>query len=95
MGLFQEIRDRARHVVGPVLGLCAVGYFAYHVVHGERGLIAWWNIKQRVAAAEAVLDTVHAERERLEIPDEDASNTASTSWSRAAWTRTCSRNGRG
>jgi cell division protein FtsB len=66
MGLLQEIRDRARHVVGPVLGLCAIGYFAYHVVHGDRGLIAWWNIKQRVAAAEAAFATVRNEREHLE-----------------------------
>ncbi|MFQ5763336.1 MAG: septum formation initiator family protein [Rhodospirillales bacterium] len=66
MGLFQEIRDRARFVVGPLLGVCAVGYFAYHVVHGDRGLIAWWNIKQRVAAAKAALAISRAERGRLE-----------------------------
>jgi cell division protein FtsB len=66
MGLFQEIRARARFVVGPVLGVCAVGYFAYHVVHGDRGLIAWWNIKQRVDAARAVLAQTRAEREILE-----------------------------
>ncbi|HEX9570611.1 MAG TPA: septum formation initiator family protein [Rhodospirillales bacterium] len=66
MGLLQEIRARARHVVGPVLGVCAVGYFAYHVVHGDRGLIAWWNIKQRVDAAKPVLAQTRAERETLE-----------------------------
>ncbi|MGH6660016.1 MAG: FtsB family cell division protein [Rhodospirillales bacterium] len=66
MGLLQEIRARARHVVGPVLGVCAVGYFAYHVVHGDRGLIAWWNIKQRVDAAKSVLAQTRAEREILE-----------------------------
>lgn len=66
MGFFQELRDRARFVVGPLIGVCAVGYFAYHVVHGDRGLIAWWNIKQRVAAAKAALAVSRAERERLE-----------------------------
>lgn len=66
MGFLQEIRARARYVVGPVLGVCAVGYFAYHVVHGDRGLLAWWNIKQRVAAARAVLAETRAEREILE-----------------------------
>jgi len=66
MGLLQEIRARARHVVGPVLGVCAVGYFAYHVVHGDRGLIAWWNIKQRVQAAKAVFAQTRAEREIFE-----------------------------
>ena len=55
MGLMQEIRARARYVIGPVLGICAVGYFAFHVVHGDRGLIAWWNIKQRGAAVKVAL----------------------------------------
>jgi len=66
MGLFKEFRARARHVVGPVLGVCAVGYFAFHVVHGDRGLIAWWNIKLRVAQAKALLTISRSERERLE-----------------------------
>ena len=66
MGLLQEIRARARYVVGPVLGVCVVGYFAYHVVHGDRGLIAWWNVKQRVTAAKTVLTQSRADRETLE-----------------------------
>lgn len=66
MGLIQEIRARARYVIGPVLGVCAVGYFAYHVVHGDRSLIAWWNIKQRVVAAKVVLDATRVDRRKLE-----------------------------
>ncbi len=66
MGLLHEIRARARYVVGPVLGVCVVGYFAYHVVHGDRGLIQWWNIKQRVQAARAVLAETRDQREILE-----------------------------
>ena len=66
MGLMQEIRARARYVIGPVLGICAVGYFAFHVVHGDRGLIAWWNIKQRVSAAKQALVVTQGKRETLE-----------------------------
>ena len=66
MGLMQEIRARARYVIGPVLGICAVGYFAFHVVHGDRGLIEWWNIKQRVSAAKQALAVTQGERETLE-----------------------------
>ena len=66
MGLLQEFRDRARYVVGPVLGVCAIVYFAYHGVHGDRGLIAWWKIKQRVAAAKLALAQSENERDRLE-----------------------------
>ncbi len=66
MGLIHEIRARARYVIGPVLGICAVGYFSFHVVHGDRGLIAWWNIKQRVFAAKQALAVSQAERQALE-----------------------------
>lgn len=52
-----DIRTRAGHVVGPVLGFCAVLYFAYHAIEGDRGLRAWWQLRQeittsRLAAAE-------------------------------------------
>ena len=66
MGLLHEFRARARYVLGPLLGVLAVGYFAYHVVQGDRGLFAWWNIQQRVAAAKAALEVLQGERELLE-----------------------------
>lgn len=66
MGLIQEFRARARYVIGPLLGVCAIGYFAFHVVHGERGLMAWLKIKQRAAAAKQALAVSQAEREALE-----------------------------
>lgn len=46
-----ELRARARHVVGPILGILVMAYFGYHLVHGERGLLAWWQLKQDVKTA--------------------------------------------
>lgn len=66
MSLVAEIRVRARHVVGPVLGLCAAGYFAYHAVNGDRGLIAWLELQKKIEAAHAVAAEVAARREALE-----------------------------
>ena len=66
MGLIAEFRARARNVVGPAIGLCVVGYFAYHVVHGDRGLIAWRALEQRVASARTELARVRSERNALE-----------------------------
>lgn len=66
MGLIVEIRSRAKHIVGPVLGICAAAYFAYHVVQGDRGLIAWWNLKQRVANAQEALDEITTQRKTLQ-----------------------------
>lgn len=62
MGLITEFRLRSRHVVGPILGISAVVYFAYHAVEGDRGLIAWWNLKQQVASAQARFDDLSAQR---------------------------------
>lgn len=66
MGFLEEFRRRARHVVGPAFGVCAVCYFAYHTVSGDRGLVAWRQLQDRVAATEAELAEVRGERERLE-----------------------------
>jgi cell division protein FtsB len=65
MRLIQELRKRARYVVGPVLGTCAVGYFAYHAVHGERGLIAYGALTQRIEEAEALLERSRNARRAL------------------------------
>ncbi|MDA1090930.1 MAG: septum formation initiator family protein [Proteobacteria bacterium] len=62
----QEFRARARFVIGPVLGVCAVGYFTFHVVQGDRGLLAWWQIKQRVAIAKKSLQVSQSQRETME-----------------------------
>ena len=66
MALIYELRSRARHVVGPVLAICAAGYFAYHVMHGDRGFLAWLSLKQRVAEAQSELDEISEQRRRFE-----------------------------
>ena len=66
MGLIAEFRARARHVVGPAIGVCVVSYFAYHVIHGDRGLIAWRALEQQVASARVELAQAKSEREGLE-----------------------------
>ena len=66
MSLIAEFRARARNVVGPAIGVCVVSYFAYHVVHGDRGLIAWRTLEQQVASARTELARVRSERKALE-----------------------------
>lgn len=66
MELVEEFRQRARHVLGPAIGMLVVGYFAYHAVHGERGLFALWRLEQKVAEAEQLHDVVDARRQHLE-----------------------------
>ena len=61
-----EIRRRARHVVGPFIGLTAVVYFAYHTVQGDRGLLAWWRLTQDIKQAEETLSQLEEVRDNLD-----------------------------
>ena len=62
MNLLGEIRRRARHIVGPVVGITLFGYFAYHVVQGDRGLIAWLKLSQQVETAQIQYSETVAKR---------------------------------
>lgn len=62
MGLIEELRRRAKHVVGPLFGIVVVSYFAYHTVHGDRGVLALLQMQDRVAEAEQRLHTLQTEK---------------------------------
>jgi cell division protein FtsB len=55
-----------RAAVGPVLGFCVVGYFAYHSFEGERGVYAYVRLAEQVEIAREHLDDVRNERLALE-----------------------------
>jgi cell division protein FtsB len=67
MILMRELRRRARHVVGPLLGLALTGYFAYNMVEGERGFDAWMRLSRQLKAEETNLAQVRAEHAALEL----------------------------
>jgi cell division protein FtsB len=60
-----EIRKRLPQAVSVLVGLCVVGYFAYHAIHGDRGLLAWKALDHDVTEARADL-VVRGERQILE-----------------------------
>lgn len=62
MTLVIEIRRRANSLVGPFLGACAAAYFAYHTVQGDRGLMAWWQLRHDIVEAEETLRRVQGQR---------------------------------
>ena len=66
MNLLREIRKRARLIAGPVLAISLFGYFAYHSVQGDRGMIAWIQLGQQVEIAQATLEKVSRDRSVLE-----------------------------
>jgi cell division protein FtsB len=66
MIVLREMRRRAKVLVAPVLGLAVTGYFAYHLVEGDRGLRAWLRVTQELRLAKQTLSAVAADRAALE-----------------------------
>jgi cell division protein FtsB len=67
MILPRQLRRRARALVGPVLGIALTGYFAYHLVGGDRGLLAWVRLTREVHDESAKLDGLRAEGAALDL----------------------------
>ena len=63
MLVVNAIRQRSRVIIGPILGVMLVAYFAYHLVQGDRGLLAWVQLSQQIRQARATLAQVNNELE--------------------------------
>jgi cell division protein FtsB len=66
MMVLREIRRRGRVLVGPLLGMALTGYFAYHLMEGDRGLRAWVRLTHELRVAKENLSAVSAQRAELE-----------------------------
>lgn len=66
MSIASELKRRALAAVPPVLGLALLGFFAWHTLHGSRGLIALGAIQEQIALAETELARLEEERTRME-----------------------------
>jgi len=60
------VKRKLRNAVLPAIAACLVVYFLYHLVQGDRGLLAQHRLTDRVAEAETTLDELEARREALE-----------------------------
>jgi cell division protein FtsB len=65
MIVLRELRRRARQIAGPVLGMALCCYFAYHLVEGERGLLAWRQLTGQYRSESARLAALRAEHAAL------------------------------
>lgn len=67
MIVLRALRRRAWFIVGPILGIMLTGYFAYHLVEGDRGLNAWLRLNREIRVATANLEGVRAQRAALDL----------------------------
>jgi cell division protein FtsB len=66
MQVLDAVRQRARLIIGPILGITLVAYFAYHLVQGDRGLVAWLRLNEEIRVARATLDDVDGQLQPLQ-----------------------------
>ena len=66
MSFFSSLRLHIKSFYGPLIGVSAFFYFTYHILHGERGLIAWWQINNQIKAAKIKLIELRNSREKIE-----------------------------
>jgi cell division protein FtsB len=67
MSVLRALRRRAHLIIGPAVGIALTGYFAYHLVEGERGFKAWLRLNREIRTATANLEAVRAQRAALDL----------------------------
>ena len=63
--IFRELRRRAHHFLGPSIAICTIVYFSYHMLQGERGLIAWQNMNAKVIETQYKLASLQKDHDTL------------------------------
>ena len=60
------VRRRLRAVWQPLMAIAVLGYFGFHALHGDRGLLAYQELGQQLAVAQSVHAEVRMEKEKLQ-----------------------------
>jgi cell division protein FtsB len=62
----REFHRRLKSLAAQLLGACVAGYFIYHAVQGDRGILAWLRVNQQLEAAQLELVQSAVDRAALE-----------------------------
>ena len=66
MQVRREFSRRLKSLAAQLLGACVAGYFIYHAVQGDRGILAWLRVNQQLEAAQVELANSATDRAALE-----------------------------
>ncbi|MBF0248683.1 MAG: septum formation initiator family protein [Alphaproteobacteria bacterium] len=66
MNILREVKGRGGQILGPVIGVCMVVYFAFHAVQGDRGVIALGNLQGRIDDLQGQVLDMRAQRMDME-----------------------------
>lgn len=62
----RHLQRLSQKAIGPFCVLSIMGYFIYHSIQGDRGILAWIQLKDRLQKIECELKDVMTERLHLE-----------------------------
>ena len=66
MQLRREMTRRFKSLAAQFVGACIAGYFIYHAVQGDRGILAWFRVNQQLEQSHQDLAATTEQREALE-----------------------------
>ncbi len=61
-----KFSSRLRVMLAPLMAVALIAYFSYHLVNGDRGLLAYRDLRQAIAQAEVIKESTARERAVLE-----------------------------
>ncbi|ARN84112.1 FtsB family cell division protein [Candidatus Nucleicultrix amoebiphila] len=64
--LLREFRRRFYRFSIPSILICLMFYFAYHIVQGDRGLLSWVRLQQKLKDSKVQLLALRDEHDHLE-----------------------------
>lgn len=64
--MLHKVSFKLNNIIPTLLFAVVLLYFSYHVVSGERGLLALIQLSQKIEQARLELDIVHAQRLKYE-----------------------------
>jgi cell division protein FtsB len=62
----RDLRRRASVFLWPSLSACVLAYFFYHLIQGDRGILAWQKLEAQLALQEKELAHLEDSHERLD-----------------------------
>jgi cell division protein FtsB len=61
-----ELSKRIQQVIGPIIAISLLSYFIYHIIQGERGLLSWRRMTQKIDLADQRLQKLQTDQGALE-----------------------------
>lgn len=62
----RNLQRLSQKAAAPFLALSVVGYFIYHSIQGDRGILAWMQLQERLLTAQSQVQEIIKIRQELE-----------------------------